>query len=318
MFLQSRYEKLFQQDPSKTFGNTTGFNTFQKKEYKSRHPIVGSSKLARLNFERTEQVFPKEDVPKQAIESKVSMNQLVDPDILGLRKKDWNKSTAVAKTNQEEDFERKLTKIKLGFFDTPLPKYRENKIEAGTDTRDQYTGWNVSTECANKNQNERAIQTLNNQALDKTKKHFSKIKDYKTPTEAITTLNETLRQTKRDEKQMRDDLRAKYKFENPAATEERINAGVNRLVYEHKVKTMRPQSEEQMLNQTFKPDMSKTIKHNYGQYAYHNGSWGPNPASPDTEVWSCCMNEKKTGEGCVKVKVNRDKWILDSCGSAFG
>jgi len=55
-------------------------------------------------------------------------------------------------------------------------------------------------------------------------------------------LNETLRQTKRDEKQMRDDLRAKYKFENPAATEERINAGVNRLVYEHKVKTMRPQS----------------------------------------------------------------------------
>ena len=67
--------------------------------------------MARLNFERTEQVFPKEDVPKQAIESKVSMNQLVDPDILGLRKKDWNKSTAVAKTNQEEDFERKLTKV---------------------------------------------------------------------------------------------------------------------------------------------------------------------------------------------------------------
>jgi len=41
---------------------------------------------------------------------------------------------------------------------------------------------------------------------------------------------------------MRDQIRAKYKFENPAATEERINAGVNRLVYEHKIKTMRPQS----------------------------------------------------------------------------
>ncbi len=66
--------------------------------------------------------------------------------------------------------------------------------------------------------------------------------DYKTPTEAITTLNETLRQTKRDEKQLRDEIRAKYKFENPAATEERINAGVNRLVFEHKVKTTRPQS----------------------------------------------------------------------------
>jgi len=51
-----------------------------------------------------------------------------------------------------------------------------------------------------------------------------------------------------------------------------------------------------MLNLTFKPDMSKTIKHAFGQYAYHNGSWGPNPASPDCEVWSCCMSEKKTGE----------------------
>jgi len=39
------------------------------------------------------------------------MNQLVDPDILGLRKKDWNRSTAVARNNQEEDFERKLTKV---------------------------------------------------------------------------------------------------------------------------------------------------------------------------------------------------------------
>ncbi len=64
-----------------------------------------------MNFERTEQVFPKEDVPKQAIDAKVSMNQLVDPDILGLRKKDWNRSTAVARNNQEEDFERKLTKV---------------------------------------------------------------------------------------------------------------------------------------------------------------------------------------------------------------
>lgn len=172
MFLQSRYEKLFQQDPvilsfpalsshslqSKTFGNTTGFATFHKKDFKTRHPLVGSSKLNRLNFERTEQVFPKEDVPKQAIDAKVSMNQLVDPDILGLRKKDWNRSTAVARNNQEEDFERKLTKvekknkgkeksncfvqIKLGFFDTPLPKYRPNKIEAGTDTRDDYKGMN--------------------------------------------------------------------------------------------------------------------------------------------------------------------------------
>lgn len=42
--------------------------------------------------------------------------------------------------------------------------------------------------------------------------------------------------------QLRNEFKEKYKFENPAATEERINAGVNRLVYEYKKNTIRPQS----------------------------------------------------------------------------
>jgi len=318
MFLQSKYEKAFQKDARTTFGETTGFQNFKKPEFKSRHPIVGSTKLSRINFERTEQVFPKEDTPFQAVDAKNKMTQLVDPDILGLRKKDWNNSTAISKNQQEEDFERKLTKIKLGFFDTPLPKYRPNRIEEGTDTRNDYTGWNVSTEPANRNQNQRTIDEMGQHAMERTKKHFGKIQDYKTPVETIRNFNETLRQTKRDEKEMRDQIRAKYKFENPAATEERINAGVNKLVYEHKIKTMRPQSEDHALNLTFKPNITKTLKPDFAHYAYHNGSWGTCAISPEIEVWSCCMNEKKTGEGCVKVKVNRDKWILDSCGSAFG
>jgi len=73
--------------------------------------LVGSSKLGRMNFERTEQIFPKEDMPKKSHEAKVAMNQLVDPDILGLRKKDWNNSVSVPFNAQEEDFERKLTKV---------------------------------------------------------------------------------------------------------------------------------------------------------------------------------------------------------------
>lgn len=51
-----------------------------------------------------------------------------------------------------------------------------------------------------------------------------------------------------------------------------------------------------MNDQTFKPDLSKTLKPSIGYYAYHNGSWGKNAASPDKDVWSCCMHEKKTGE----------------------
>jgi len=315
MFLQSKYEKQLQQDTRTTFG-ATGFQQ-AKKEFKARPAVIGSVRLARTNFERGEQIFPKEDIPKQKLESKNQMNQLVDPDILGLRKKEWNSSAAVPWNTQEEDFERKLTKIKLGFFDTPLPKYRPNIIEAGTDTRNDYTNWNVSTEAASRFENQQRINNLTQYALSKTQGHFNKISDYKTPTETIKNFNETIRQTKREEKDLRDELKKKYKFENPSATEERTNAGVNRLVYEHKKNTIRPQSEDPMNNQTFKPDLSKTLKPAVSHYAYHNGSWGVAPLSPEKEVWSCCMTEKKTGEGCVKVKVNKDKWIYDSCGACY-
>ncbi len=68
-------------------------------------------------------------------------------DLLGLRKKEWNNSVSVPKNPlTEETHERKLIKIKLGLFDHPIPKYKENKIYTGTETRDNYTNWNVSTE----------------------------------------------------------------------------------------------------------------------------------------------------------------------------
>jgi len=89
------------------------------------------------------------------------------------------------------------------------------------------------------------------------------------------------------------------------------------MLYELKVSRLSPQFEDPMHNETFKPDLSKTSKKSFGSYAYHNGSWGTNPLSEDQEVWSCCMCEKKTAEGCVKVKVNRDKWIFNAGGSAF-
>jgi len=318
MFLQTGYKNKMHQDTRTTFGVTQGLQKIKREEIKAKTPGAGSIRLGRMDFERGEQIFPKEDVPFKSNEAKKQMTQLVDPDILGLRKKGWDKSAAVPLNAQEEDFDRKLTKIKLGFFDTPLPKYRQNKVEAGTDTRDNYTGWNVSTEPLNRFQNQLKIDEQIQHALEKTKTHFKKIKDYKPPVETITNFNETLRQTKRDEKDIRDQFKEKYRFENPAATEERVNAGVNRLVYEYKKNLVRPQTEDPMRNQTFKPDLSKTLKPSIGQYAYHNGSWGRNAASPDKEVWSCCLIEKKTGEGCVKVRINHDKWILDSCGSAFG
>jgi hypothetical protein len=62
-------------------------------------------------------------------------------------KKEWNNSVSVPKNPlAEETHERKLIKIKLGLFDHPIPKYKGNKFFEGTETRDEYSGWNVSTE----------------------------------------------------------------------------------------------------------------------------------------------------------------------------
>jgi hypothetical protein len=65
--------------------------------------------------------------------------------LLGLRKKEWNPSAAMPKNPlAEETHERKLIKIKLGLFDHPIPKLRPNKIYEGCETRNDYTGWQVS------------------------------------------------------------------------------------------------------------------------------------------------------------------------------
>lgn len=75
------------------------------------------------------------------------VQQFIDPDILELRKKNWNPSVSCPKNNeQDETFDRKLIKIRLGLIDQPVPKAKAVKIEKGTDTRDDYTNWNVSTE----------------------------------------------------------------------------------------------------------------------------------------------------------------------------
>lgn len=38
------------------------------------------------------------------------------------------------------------SQIKLGLYDRPAPPPREKILELGTDLRNDYTGWNVSTQ----------------------------------------------------------------------------------------------------------------------------------------------------------------------------
>jgi len=129
------------------------------------------------------------------------------------------------------------------------------------------------------------------------------------------TFNDTLRAKKREEKELRDDIRKKYIFENPAATKEKVNAGVFRMVHEHQVKSAKPQSEELILNLTFKPNMTQTLKPKIKVKAYHSGKWGEYMIPQEKQkinCWSCCMDENEESDGCVIINVDQNRWNLAS------
>lgn len=64
---------------------------------KSKAPKIGSIRNDKVNYDKEEQFFSKEDIPQQAKTIKEEIKQLIDPDHLGLRKKQWNTSVSVPK-----------------------------------------------------------------------------------------------------------------------------------------------------------------------------------------------------------------------------
>ena len=121
MFIKKQFESKLQRqtvinssigayDQTTTFGVTGNFPESPRQHTKSAK--IGSCRLPRMNYERDEQFFAKEEIPKKALEAKYQMKDLVDPDLLSLRKKDWNQSTSVPRNiAEEEDFQRKLTRV---------------------------------------------------------------------------------------------------------------------------------------------------------------------------------------------------------------
>ena len=64
---------------------------------KNNPPKIGSVRNDKIDYEREEQFFSKEDVPDYARTAKDEIRNLIDPDYLGLRKRQWNTSVSVPK-----------------------------------------------------------------------------------------------------------------------------------------------------------------------------------------------------------------------------
>jgi hypothetical protein len=78
------------------------------------------------------------------------------------------------------------------------------------------------------------------------------------------------------------------------------------MIYENKVKSTKPQSvhsltfmnlkEELLLNLTFKPDLTRTLKHNIVVKRHHNGKWGKSNLPNHPDCWSCCAAQEYESE----------------------
>ena len=79
---------------------------------KSRPPKIGSIRNDKINYDKEEQFFSREDIPLHARSIKEEINHLIDPDHLDLRKKRWNASVSLPKSfEKDETHQQKLLKV---------------------------------------------------------------------------------------------------------------------------------------------------------------------------------------------------------------
>jgi hypothetical protein len=93
-----------------------------------------------------------EDIPLEALNAKKYVKEIINPDILELKKKPWNgftKSTNGVETSH--DLQKILFEVKNGFSDVKLIKLKEPKQYPGVERRDYtYFDWNNSTKLEQK------------------------------------------------------------------------------------------------------------------------------------------------------------------------
>jgi len=275
--------------------------------------VIGSTHTGKLNYAQDEHFWGREAVPNHARDAVAKMTNLVDPDHLGLRKRDWNISNKPPRNAMEEQpFERKLINVRMGLLDQPHVKMTLPKIEPGCDLRNDYTGWNVST-AQNLRERRKDLDLFTKTTLTKHKMKNESIyaKGYKTPTEKTAYINEKWRSEKEVESELRDKIRSQYRFDNPVASGEKVDGAVFRLTFEHKTKMNQKSSDNDRSIYTFKPNLSRTLKlgdSGVTKTYYHTGSYQPcEDLEQDEEgkmkremimAWSCCMNPRKESQGC--------------------
>lgn len=101
------------------------------------------------------------------------------------------------------------------------------------------------------------------------------LKEYLDPLAKTMQFVDTFQKDWEDKEALREELRKRYEFENPNASEQKTSAAVFRLVYESTIKRKKDDIEAQAMKTDFKATLSQTQQNRLSLVSGHSGIWQP-------------------------------------------
>jgi hypothetical protein len=144
MFLKTSLEKKLKQSMTEYTSLSPEGNKKSKSMNKTHKFRIFHSKNDKLSFPLDHKKFNDDDVPKKVKDAKEFVLNLIDPDVLELRKKRWNISSQPS--NERPELKKTLFEVSHGLSDFKLVMPTKKRPPSGTDKRNLcYDGWNGST-----------------------------------------------------------------------------------------------------------------------------------------------------------------------------
>lgn len=282
---------------------------------KKAKPVVGTAKGESLNYPANVPAFDQTHIPARAAQIRSEVKFSILPDILARQKPSWNTSVLLdrkRKYDEQVNLDQLHFEIRKGLRDISQPALSNSKIYEGVDTRNSFANWNVSVQFSpldNKKQHQSVTYKARYNSAIKTKEMLAN-KPYIKPIDRQLKILEEIRLTKEKDFSIKSEIMKDVVHENPDISKEKATAVVHKMVEQMKVKN----GQEEVYGvkfETFKPDLSATIKKKLEKKSKHDGVFGFSEAL-QKQVWSCCIGENENSPGCVVSYKDKDKWQLVS------
>ena len=174
------------------------------------------NRTRKINYPKDQKFFHSSDIPDHIKAVVKEVKGDIDPDILGRKQKRWNQSVYVDVIDKEIDERAQQFQIRKGLNDTKLVDPKPQLIYQGTETRDDYTGWNVSTELIPRLQRDREIEEETLVRMGKTRITNDQImQSYQDPIKKTQTVIKKHCTEKHEDPEMRKRIEAEIKLEMP-------------------------------------------------------------------------------------------------------